>query len=189
MTATQQRDAVDVLLAQHEQIKAMFAQVMAASGHERRECFEDLVRLLAVHEAAEEELVHPLARRDAAAGDAVVKSRLEEEKQAKRELADLYDIGPGDPKFDAGFTKLRDAVLAHAEHEEHEEFPALRRAIPADQLIKLAGQVEAAERMAPTRPHPHSPSSAMGNLIVGPPMAVFDRVRDAIRDAAQDRRR
>ena len=51
MTATQQKDAVDVLLAQHEQIKALFGQVMSASGEEKRERFEDLVRLLAVHEA------------------------------------------------------------------------------------------------------------------------------------------
>jgi hypothetical protein len=29
----------------------------------------------------------------------------------------------------------------------------------------------------------------MGNMIVGPPMAVFDRVRDAIRDAREDRGR
>jgi hypothetical protein len=33
---------------------------------------------------------------------------------------------------------------------------------------------------------PHSPSSVAGNLIVGPPMAVFDRIRDNIRDAKKD---
>jgi hemerythrin superfamily protein len=188
MTATQQKDAVDVLLAQHEKIKAMFSEVSAASGKQKQDLFEDLVRLLAVHEAAEEELVHPMSRRDNAAGDAVVDARLAEEQQAKRELADLYDIGTADPRFDAGFQRLQQAVLAHAEHEEHEEFPALRRAVPADQLTKLADRVLTAEKMAPTRPHPHSPSSATGNLIVGPPMAVFDRIRDAIRDVGTSHR-
>jgi hemerythrin superfamily protein len=183
MTATQQKDAVDVLLAQHERIKGMFGEVMAASGREKQDLFEDLVRLLAVHEAAEEELVHPLSRKDNAAGEAVVDARLAEEQQAKRELAELYDMGTADPRFDGGFQRLQQAVLAHAEHEEHEEFPALRRAVPADQLTKLAPRVLTAEKMAPTRPHPNSPSSATGNLIVGPPMAVFDRIRDAIRDA------
>jgi hypothetical protein len=43
--------------------------------------------------------------------------------------------------------------------------------------------------MAPTRPHPHAPSSATGNLIVGPPLAVFDRIRDAIRDSREGDRR
>jgi hemerythrin superfamily protein len=186
MTATKQQDAVDVLLAQHERIKGLFAEVMASSGDEKRELFEDLVRMLAVHEAAEEELVHPLARRDDVAGDSVVEARLGEEQQAKRDLADLYELGTDDPQFDAAFTRLREAVLAHAEHEEHEEFPALRRAVPADRLTKLASSVLMAEKMAPTRPHPHSPSSATGNIIVGPPMAVFDRIRDAVRNARQD---
>lgn len=189
MTTTQQKDVVDVLQAQHEQIKKLFGQVTAASGTQKRELFEDLVRLLAVHEAAEEELVHPLSRKDNAAGDAVVDARLAEEQQAKRELADLYDMGTGDPKFDTRFARLQEAVLAHAEHEQQEEFPALRRAVPAEQLTRLAGMVQAAEKMAPTRPHPHAPSSAIGNLIVGAPMAVFDRIRSAIRDARQDTKR
>ncbi len=188
MTATRQKDAVDVLLAQHERIKAMFSEVSSAGGKQKQDLFEDLVRLLAVHEAAEEELVHPLSRRDNAAGEAVVDARLAEEQQAKRELADLYDIGTADPRFDDAFQRLQQAVLAHAEHEEHEEFPALRRAVPAEQLTKLAGMVLTAEKMAPTRPHPHSPSSATGNLIVGPPMAVFDRIRDAIRDVGTSHR-
>lgn len=183
MTATQQRDAVDVLLAQHERIKELFGQVMGAHGTEKRELFDDLVRLLAVHEAAEEELIHPLSRKDNAAGDAVVRARLDEEQQAKRDLADLYDLGTDDGAFDTALRQLRDAVIAHAEHEEHEEFPALRRAVSTEQLTRLAGMVRVAEKLAPTRPHPHSPSSATGNLIVGPPMAVFDRIRDAIRDA------
>jgi len=185
VTATQQRDAVDVLLAQHERIKELFRQVTSASGAQKRELFEDLVRLLAVHEAAEEELIHPLSRRDNAAGDAVVQARLDEEQQAKRDLANLYDVGTDDPAFDTALRQLRDAVIAHAEHEEHEEFPALRRALSAEQLTRLAGMVRTAEQMAPTRPHPHSPSSATGNLIVGPPIAVFDRIRDAIRDARE----
>jgi hemerythrin superfamily protein len=189
MTATKQQDAVDVLLQQHERIKGLFGQVMAAGGKEKQDLFEDLVRMLAVHEAAEEELVHPLARKGGTVSDSVVAARLDEEQQAKRDLADLYDMGTSDPRFDAAFNRLREAVIAHAEHEEHEEFPALRQGVPEGQLTKLAGSVLRAEKMAPTRPHPHSPSSAMGNMIVGPPMAVFDRVRDAIRDAREDRGR
>jgi hemerythrin superfamily protein len=187
-TATQQKDVVDVLLAQHERLRAMFGEVCAASGKQKQDLFEDLVRLLAVHEAAEEELVHPLSRRDNAAGNTVVDARLAEEQQAKRDLADLYRMGTGDPGFDAGYQRLQRAVLAHAEHEEHEEFPALRRAVPTGQLSRLAGRVLTAEKLAPTRPHPRSPSSGIGNLIVGPPLAVFDRIRDAIRDLGDGHR-
>jgi Hemerythrin HHE cation binding domain len=187
MTATRQQDAVDVLLAQHERIKGLFGEVLAAQGEEKRERFEDLVRMLAVHEAAEEQLVHPLARRNDAAGDAVVAARLGEERQARRDLADLYELGTAAADFDVRLTRLRDAVLVHAAHEEQEEFPLLRRSVTGARLAKLGGSVLRAERLAPTRPHPHAPSSGAGNLIVGPPTAVFDRVRDAVRDAREDR--
>jgi hemerythrin superfamily protein len=60
-----------------------------------------LVRLLAVHESAEEQILHPAARHDA--GDSVVDARLHEEDEAKHILSDLYDLGTDNPEFD---TKL-----------------------------------------------------------------------------------
>ena len=40
--------------------------------------------------------------------------------------------------------------------------------------------LRAAEAIAPTRPHPGVESPA-AHLLLGPPMAVFDRVRDLLR--------
>jgi hypothetical protein len=65
--------------------------------------FEDLVRLLAVHETAEEEAVHPTARRKLDHGEEAVENRLYEEDEAKRALAELYDLGVEHPEFDAGY--------------------------------------------------------------------------------------
>ncbi|MBE1604321.1 hemerythrin domain-containing protein [Actinopolymorpha pittospori] len=171
-----------MLLEQHEQIRTLIAQVQSATGDRKRERFEDLVRLLAVHETAEEEIVHPTARREIPDGERVVESRLNEESQAKDELAELYDLGVGHPDFDTKFAALADAVAKHASHEESEEFPGLRREISAEDLRKMAGAVRAAEATAPTRPHPSAGESAVVNLLAGPPVAVFDRVRDAVRD-------
>jgi rhamnose utilization protein RhaD (predicted bifunctional aldolase and dehydrogenase) len=187
MTATRQRDAIDILLAQHEQIRELFGQVTAADGARRREMFADLVRLLAVHEAAEEELVHPMARKGGVVPDLVVQARLDEERLAKRHLAELYDLGTDHPGFAAGLEQLRSMVLEHAEMEEREEFRAMRLAIPPGQLVEMAGRVKWAEKLAPTRPHPNTPTSAAGSRITGPPMAVFDRIRDAIRDGREHR--
>jgi hypothetical protein len=46
----------------------------------------------------------------------------------------------------------------------------------------MAGVVRAAEAAAPTRPHPAAGESAVANVMAGPPLALFDRVRDAVRD-------
>jgi hemerythrin superfamily protein len=182
VTTTQDQDVVDLLLAQHNEIKALFQQVAMATGTQKRDLFEQLVRLLAVHESAEEEVVHPAARRKANAADAVVDARLREEDEAKHALADLYDMGVDHPQFDSKLDTLAGAVLDHAEHEEHDEFPYLRQNLDAEARRRMAGAVRAAEATAPTRPHPASGESAPANMLAGPPMAVFDRMRDAVRD-------
>ncbi|MEV4757719.1 hemerythrin domain-containing protein [Micromonospora sp. NPDC049559] len=184
MTMAQEQDVVDLLLDQHNQIKGLFAQLAGAQGERKRELFQDLVRLLAVHESAEEIVVHPAAKR-AAEVEQLVAERLHEEDEAKRELADLYDLGVEHPDFDTRLAKFADAVIRHASHEESEEFPALRRDVPAEELVRMAGALRAAEAMAPTRPHPHSGESAAANLLAGPPLALFDKLRDGVRDWRQ----
>src|SRR5690606_30720651 len=97
----------------------------ASTTESKQVLFDELRRLLAVHETAEEMVTHPRARM--ADGNAVVDSLLAEEHEAKEMLADLDGMDVSDPGFDAKLATLRTAVLAHAEHEELEEFPLLRR--------------------------------------------------------------
>jgi hemerythrin superfamily protein len=178
--ANADQDVVDLLLTQHRQVKQLFSQLRTSSGSEKQELFNELTRILAVHESAEEQVVHPAARMSA--GDGEVQARLEEEDAAKHVLAELYDMGIDDPQFDSKLAMFADAVIAHSEHEEDEEFPALRSRHDAATLRKMAGAVRAAEAIAPTRPHPSGGESATANIIAGPPLAMFDRVRDAVRD-------
>ncbi|GAB2934499.1 hemerythrin domain-containing protein [Micromonospora polyrhachis] len=185
MTTSIKQDVLDLLTDQHHEIKALFGQLARAQGADKRELFERLVRLLAIHESAEEIVVHPTARRRIAQGEKVVANREHEEDQAKRELAALYDMGVEHPDFDARLASLAEAVIQHATREELEEFSALRQNASPEQLRLMAGAVRAAEAMAPTRPHPHSGESATANLVAGPPMALFDRVRDGVRDWRQ----
>lgn len=88
----------------------------------RAEPFGRLVRLLAVHETAEEEVVHPYARRQLGDGKEIVDERLREERQAKGLLQQMEAAGTADPDFVANFTGLHNAVLAHARAEERYEF-------------------------------------------------------------------
>ncbi|WP_443032516.1 hemerythrin domain-containing protein, partial [Streptomyces sp. DH18] len=76
-------DVVALLMRQHGEIRNLFDEVEHSSGDARRDAFRRLVRLLAVHETAEEEVVHPFARRSLPGGEQVVEDRLQEEKAAK----------------------------------------------------------------------------------------------------------
>jgi hemerythrin superfamily protein len=176
------QDVVDVLLEQHDEVKSLFSELQRIQGPVKQELFDDLVRLLAVHETAEEIVVHPVARRKLDDGERVVEQRLEEEDRAKKELADLYDMGVDHPEFDQRLQAFSEAVIQHASKEEAEEFLRLRSTVNADRLRQMVGALRAAEAVAPTRPHRNAPESAIGNVLLGPPVAIFDRVRDAVRD-------
>lgn len=181
--ASRPDDLIATVLADHAEIKDLFSQVGSApSIDSKREAFERLVRKLAVHETAEEEVVHPLLTQ-APGGEAVAESRVEEESKSKDLLSELEKMGVDHVEFDPRFAHLRSEVLAHAEREEREEHPKLTQAVDEDKLRQLARVFRSAESMAPTHPHPKGPDTALGNMAVGPFAAVADRARDAIRNA------
>jgi hemerythrin superfamily protein len=173
-------DVVKFLRDQHNLIKDMFDDVLSASDPKAREkAFTDLRQLLAVHETAEEMVVHPRVRREVAAGDEIVDARLSEEHAAKQQLSKLEGMDIGSKQFIDELTKFRDAVIEHAENEENEEFNKLERKLNSDDRERLAKAVLAAEAIAPTRPHA-GVESATANFAVGPFASMLDRARDAI---------
>ena len=176
-------EVVAFLKAQHNLIEDMFDEVLLASDPQARaKPFVELRQLLAVHETAEEMVVHPRVRREADAGDAIVDARLAEEHEAKELLSQIEKLHITSQQFIDELTKLRDAVLDHAEHEENEEFPVLQREVDTDDLKRMATAVRAAEAIAPTRPHAGVESAKL-NFAVGPFASMLDRARDVIQQA------
>ncbi|NJP96106.1 hemerythrin domain-containing protein [Nonomuraea sp. FMUSA5-5] len=176
-------DVIDLLLAQHGMIRNLFDEVeQAPAGEARAEAFTRLVRLLAVHETAEEEIVHPYARHAIDGGDGVVDDRLAEEREAKELLSRMDEAGPDAPDFMQNLLMLRAAVEAHARSEERYEFTKLRGQTSDAERRTMAAGVKAAEAMAPTHPHPGT-ESATKNVLMGTPIAMMDRARDVIRQA------
>lgn len=180
--AASDADVVALLMRQHGDVRNLFDEVERSEGEERRAAFRSLVRLLAVHETAEEEVVHPFTRRATADGADIVEDRLTEEHDAKERLSALDGMDPDDAKFLLELRTLRLEVMRHARAEERYEFNHVRRGADAGQLAAMATAVRAAEAMAPTRPHPGTESAAR-NMALGPVAALVDRTRDAIRKA------
>ena len=147
MTPSINDDAIDVLLTQHQQIKQAFARVAESTGAAKADAFAELQALLRAHELGEQDIIHPATRNLAGEGD-VADGRVAEELEADEALAQLAGLGISDGDFDARLAELQAAVLTHAEHEENEEFPALRRALTPEQLGSLGAQLLAAEAQA-----------------------------------------
>lgn len=167
-------DVISVLKAQHAEIRRAFTRA-AMPGHRRHAAFRRLVRLLAVHEAAEETHVHPTMRHISSAAQAAG-ARLEEERQAKWLLITLDRIGPDGDGYLRTLWVLRRAVLSHAAREERGEFPALA-VLGRTRRWVLGQEVRLAEYLAPTRPHPHV-NGMLANRIAMPVFGPIDRCRD-----------
>jgi hemerythrin superfamily protein len=170
---------VQYLTEQHRHIRSLFDEVGRAAGPQRADSFLTLRRLLAVHETAEELVVHPRARWRLPDGDPVSSPRLQEEERAKRMVVALEKLPVDSAEFQAGLTRLREAVLAHAEAEEREEFSRLVEVLGERELARMRSAARLAEALAPTRAHP-SAIFAAENVIVGGFTALLDRFRDLI---------
>jgi hemerythrin superfamily protein len=175
MATEADREVVEILLGQHAEIRDLLSRVEKSSDESE---FAQLVRLLAVHETAEEEVVYPSLRRSDPAASSAIDLRVTEEERAKTDLANLEAMTVESPDFAAAFAFFRRDVESHAEAEEVSVFPALSSR-GVDELVRMGKLLRLAASVAPTHPDPNAPSTATADI--GPFAAVADRVRDALR--------
>jgi hemerythrin superfamily protein len=93
-------NVIAFIKGQHEEIKALFAQVLEAQDAKREGLFTQLKTLLTVHEAAEEKIVHSEAKKVIAGGAAEVAAREKEEAAAKDALTALSKLDAASPEFE-----------------------------------------------------------------------------------------
>ncbi|HEX3931030.1 MAG TPA: hemerythrin domain-containing protein [Nocardioides sp.] len=177
-------DVVRILLDQHARIRDLFAEVKAETGEHKKQAFDELRGLLAVHETAEEMVLRPATKRVDDRGAKVADARNEEEAEANEVLKDLESLDVDSADFDAKLAEFEKAVDSHAEAEESEEFPLILDSCDESERQTMGSHMLAAEKVAPTHPHPSTAGSTPAQFAVGPIASLIDRTRDAIESAA-----
>jgi hemerythrin superfamily protein len=178
-------DVVRVLLEQHARIRDLFAEVKSETGDHKKQAFDELRALLAVHETAEELVLRPATKRVGDdRGDRVADARNQEESEANKVLKDLESLDVESAEFDAKLAEFEKAVDSHAEAEESEEFPMILDSCDEDERQTMGSHMLTAEKIAPTHPHPSTAGSTTAQFAVGPIASLIDRTRDAIGSAA-----
>ena len=170
-------DVIRILLEQHVRIRELFVDVRSAMGGHKRQAFDELRALLAVHETAEEMILRP-ATRDTAKD--VADARNSEEDEANHVLAKLEDMDVESADFATMFAEFEQAVDAHAEAEESQEFPIILREKSVEERQKMGTRLLRAEKLAPTHPHPSTAGSTAAQWFVGPFASLVDRAKDAV---------
>ena len=180
--------AFDVLASDHEQVKRLLAQfeaAPAASGVNdsllaaRKKMAETLVIEESKHEAVEEMYFWPAVRKLVPDGDKLADQAISQEQEGKEVLAKLDKLDADNPEFNRLLGEFTRAAREHIAFEETQVWPALQAVITETESADLGDKLAEGKKTAPTRPHPHTPSSPGVQKAAGPAAAAADRARDA----------
>jgi hemerythrin superfamily protein len=128
-------DAIDFLKQEHKTIKAKFngLYVNTDTSQQRRKKFMFLMKFLKVHEGMEETEWYPSLLKKNPNLRKVIQKEIHDEKKAAQTIKLLVAKTRSDPNFDAKqswwdkILNFEVDVLKHAEHEEHQLFPRVRK--------------------------------------------------------------
>ncbi|MFI5897576.1 hemerythrin domain-containing protein [Actinoplanes sp. NPDC051513] len=165
---------MELLTAHHARTNRLFDSAARSTGDDARMAFGDLAQLIAVHEIAEERIVHPLIRR-LRPDDHLADRLVDEESRISDALSDAVRAA-AHGHFDDTIGGLRDMVTTHSRGEEHDEFPKLRRTVPVQERREMGRAVRAAEAAAADEAGPRDPAWAEPRAVA----QTADRVRDAL---------
>jgi len=124
------QDPVALLLADHAELKGLFEQYeglvrQGANGEQKRALAETICWTLTVHTTAEEEVFYP------AAGDTLDEQRLLHEATVENHstrhlIADIVNMTPDEPRYDATVKVLGEYVEHHVRKEQGQLFPKVK---------------------------------------------------------------
>src|ERR1700737_1895043 len=173
-------DAITLLKNDHRTVEGLFKRFESTGPRgkkAKRSIVDKIVRELSIHAAIEEQVFYPRGRGWVPDETPEVLESLEEHNIGKWLLADLEDLSPDDERFDAKVTVMMENVRHHVKEEERDMFPKVRKSMDRASLNELGARLAQAKKVAPTRPHPRSPDTPPGNLIVGATAGMMDRAR------------
>lgn len=111
-----------VVAAQHRHLRELVDAVRDAQPG-RDEALRALLRQLAAHEVVEQNSLHPVLGRGSTE-DGAVGARVAEEREVTDAMERLERLDPAGEDFERAFNAWAEALLAHAEAEEHDELGA-----------------------------------------------------------------
>ena len=125
-------DAIDLLQADHDEVRQMFDDYETllddeAPEAEREELAWQICAMLNVHSTIEEELLYPAAR-EVLEGSRLIDVASIEHSVARALIAEIEEMSASDALFDARVTVLGEYMRHHIEEEEEELLPQMVQA-------------------------------------------------------------
>jgi hemerythrin superfamily protein len=168
-----ERDVLELLRAHHARLIRLCERAAGTTSERTRTAFGDLAQLITVHEMAEGQMIHPLARR-LPPEDQLADRLLDEESRISDALSDAVRAA-AHGHLDDVLGGLRDMLTVHARREESDEFPRLRKSVPRREREEMGRAIRAAEAAA-AGAGPLDPASTDARTVAH----TADHVRDAL---------
>ena len=127
---SQPTDAIALLMADHADVKAMFAQYEGLSDRStatKKKLADKICIALTKHTEAEEEIFYPAVREAVNKSDDMVDEAFVEHASAKELIAQLLAMDASEDLFDAKVKVLSEQIEHHVEEEEGDMFPKARK--------------------------------------------------------------
>jgi hypothetical protein len=186
----------EVLERDHEEVNLLMAELEAGpplvgvSEHQRlltrKRQVDKLITEESKHEAVEEEYFWPEVREMVPHGNELADHAIKQEQKAKFLLEELIGYEPGEVRYEELLVGFINEAREHIAYEEEQVWPELRLVISPERAMELGTKIERAKRMAPTRPHPHTPPNPGLLKATSPFVGTADRIRDLV--TGRDRR-
>ncbi len=149
-------DALSLLTADHNRVRGLFARFQAAEEEKdtatMMELAAKIIVELEVHTTIEEEIFYPEIKGASEDIKDIVDEGMEEHHVANTLIEEIKGLTPEDDAWAAKMKVLIESVEHHAEEEEQEMFPDVRKALDKASLEDLAVRLEGrkAQLGAPT---------------------------------------
>ncbi len=149
-------DGIVLLKEDHKVVKRLFREFeqkhKKATPQAKRALVEKIIKELTTHAFIEETIFYPAARELVPETTDHVLESIEEHHVVAWLLSELRHLDPSHETYDAKVAVLIESVEHHADEEEKEWFPEVRKALGRNRLAELGEQMAAAKPKAPADP-------------------------------------
>lgn len=141
-------NAIELLVADHQRVKAILAQLSESTERgvkKREELLSKLEMEITLHTQLEEEILYPAFKAAGSKEQDVMYYEAKEEHRTVDSLVlpDLKGTDPGTPEFSGRVKVVKELLEHHIEEEESEMFPQAEKLLGDAQLEELGTQMEA----------------------------------------------
>lgn len=186
-SASHEQDVVDILTADHQDMLDLIQNIRhATTVEQRRDTAETVMAEIVRHTVAEEMHVYPVMEQYLPNGTDEVEHDKQEHADLEKVMKQLEGADAAEAAFMELIHELESQLRHHISDEEAEQFPQLRKHIPAEELQELGRKVKTAKDLVPTRPHPNAPQTELFHKTVGPGIGLIDRLRDKLTGRTTD---